>query len=333
MRKFFGASGLLIFMGVMWAGITAAAPPKARSFDFNYHVVIKEIPAQARDLKVWLPLLPHNDYQLIDAVTIEPKDSYTVTTDKTYQNRMISYTFLRPQASEIKINIHYKVKRYEYSKKGGLFSARENLSKEKEPLGRYLQADRLVTVTADIQQLASQLTKGKKTTLQKARALYDYVFKNVSYDKTIPGWGNGDTARVCLVKAGNCTDFHSLFISLARAAGIAAKFVIGVPIQPDQKEGQIKGYHCWAEFYDEKLGWVPVDISEAWKDKSKREYYFGAIGEDRLEFTHGRDIVLEPAQNGEPLNYFVYPYVELNGQEFKSVETTFQYKEQIKERG
>ena len=76
-----------------------------------------------------------------------------------------------------------------------------------------------------------------------------------------------------------------------------------------------------------------MDISEAWKDKAKQDYYFGSITENRLEFTQGRDITLEPAQNGGPLNYFVYPYVELNGQEFKNVEVTFKYKDQTDERG
>jgi len=334
--------------------------PPGRSVAFDYLVIIKEIPPEAQELKVWLPLLTQNDYQIIDEVIIEPQDSYTITTDKTYHNHILSYFFKSPQQSEIKINVRYKVKRYEYAKKPGLYflqhrklydflAARKFLSyaakkifrpeggiflKESvapEDLTRYSQPDRLVTLSPQIRELSAKITRAQKTTLAKARAIYDYVFANVSYDKTISGWGRGDAQRVCLVKAGNCTDFHSLFIALARASNIPAKFVIGVPLK-EEKEGRIAGYHCWAEFYDEKLGWVPVDISEAWKDKAKRDYYFGSITENRLEFTQGRDIILEPAQNGEPLNYFVYPYVELNGQEFKNVEVNFSYKDQLPDR-
>jgi hypothetical protein len=65
----------------------------------------------------------------------------------------------------------------------------------------------------------------------------------------------------CEVGRGNCTDFHSLFIGLARAAGIPARFVMGFPLPVGQSEGGITGYHCWAEFYDEGLGWVPLDAS------------------------------------------------------------------------
>jgi hypothetical protein len=59
---------------------------------------------------------------------------------------------------------------------------------------------------------------------------------------------------------------------------------------------------------------VPVDASEAAKDPSRREYFFGAHDENRVEFSRGRDLVLNPPQAGEPLNYFVYPYAEAASQ-------------------
>jgi len=40
----------------------------------------------------------------------------------------------------------------------------------------------------------------------------------------------------------------------------------------------------------------------------------------------GRDIMLEPKQLGESLNYFVYPYAELDGEIFKKVGVLFKYK-------
>ena len=167
---------------------------------------------------------------------------------------------------------------------------------------------------------------GKKTWAEEARAIYEDVIRRMSYDKTIPGWGRGDTARACLLGKGNCTDFHSLFVSLARASNIPAKFVIGFSI-PKQKEGEIDSYHCWAEFYDDNKGWVPVDISEAWKNRERADYYFGNLDEDRIEFTEGRDIILEPPANAGALNYFIYPYAEIEGKPVKNVKTYFRFKE------
>jgi hypothetical protein len=37
------------------------------------------------------------------------------------------------------------------------------------------------------------------------------------------------------------------------------------------------------------------------------------MNDNRLQFSGGRDIRLDPPQQGEPLNYFIYPYAELDG--------------------
>src|SRR6185295_17624397 len=100
----------------------------------------------------------------------------------------------------------------------------------------------------------------------------------------------------------NCTDFHSLFISLARSRQMPAKFEMGFSLPPERGSGDIPGYHCWAKFKPENRGWIPVDISEANKvkeaDPQMVEYYFGNLTENRVTFTVGRDLVLVPKQAG-----------------------------------
>ena len=44
-------------------------------------------------------------------------------------------------------------------------------------------------------------------------------------------------------------------------------------------------------------------------------YYFGGLTVDRVDFTAGRDVNLEPRQTGSPLNFFIYPWVEIDGKE------------------
>jgi hypothetical protein len=46
-----------------------------------------------------------------------------------------------------------------------------------------------------------------------------------------------------------------------------------------------------------------------------------------VQFTQGRDLKLEPAQNGPPLNYFVYPYVEIGGKEYPNVSIAFSFED------
>jgi hypothetical protein len=68
-----------------------------------------------------------------------------------------------------------------------------------------------------------------------------------------------------------------------------------------------------------------VDISEAWKHQEKRDYFFGSYDVNRMQFSVGRDLRLNPPQEGKPLNYFVCPYVEVDGQEFPNVALAFSF--------
>src|SRR5260370_2164928 len=196
-------------------------------------------------------------------------------------------------------------------------------------MGRWLGPDRLVPLDDKIRQWAREVVDaaGARTDLEKARAIYNHVVATVKYDKTGTGWGRGDIYYACDARRGNCTDFHAIFIGYSRAVGIPARFAIGFPLPSERGTGQISGYHCWAEFYAKGIGWVPIDASEAAKDPAKREYFFGAHDENRVEFSKGRDLVLTPAQQGDPLNYFVYPYVEADGKAYSNVETTHSYRD------
>jgi len=93
---------------------------------------------------------------------------------------------------------------------------------------------------------------------------------------------------------------------------VPARFEIGFPLAPQRGHGSIGGYHCWAFFFSDEYGWVPVDISEADKHPELKDYYFGNLTEDRVTFSSGRDITLVPKQHAGPLNFFVYPYVEVD---------------------
>lgn len=186
-----------------------------------------------------------------------------------------------------------------------------------------------MTLSPRVRKLATEVTAGRKTTIDQAQAIYDHLLATMKYDKTIPGWGKGDTERACDIRAGNCTDFHSLFLSLARAKGIPSRFVIGFPLPSNgpAKDGQVKGYHCWAEFYVKGKGWIPVDASDASKssDPAVRKYLFGNLDPNRVQVTMGRDLVLEP-RTAQPLNYFIYPHAEANGEEVGTAAVALEFR-------
>jgi len=185
-----------------------------------------------------------------------------------------------------------------------------------------------IRITDEVRAIARRETAGKPTVVAKAHALYDWVYDHMQYDKTVPGWGLGDIPYCLKVGKGNCTDFHTLFIALARASGIPARWNMGFPLAyGDGTAGgpqEVKGYHCWAEFYAPGAGWVPVDISEARKHPELKAYFFGGLSGNRVLFTRARDASLEPAGTGRRLNYFIYPVARADGQDVSS-EWTLRY--------
>ena len=318
----------LLALSVVVSFPSEYSPPR-RSFLFTFHVALKAIPSSAQRVRIWLPRPASDDNQTVVLKRVNGSVPLRETREAAFGNQILYGEISHPASGSAEFTIEYQVTRKEYSKGGfqNLIRADEGNAGALPPhLASFLMADRLVPVQGKLRDLADENTRGLDGAVQKAHALYDYVLHTVRYDKSGTGWGRGDSLWVCDSKHGNCTDFHSLFISLARAEGIPARFEIGFPL-PAASEGMIPGYHCWAEFYVNGPGWVPVDISEAWKDPAKRDYFFGSLDANRVQFSLGRDLVLQPKQDGPPLNYFIYPYAEVDGQPFENMEKEFSFRE------
>src|SRR5581483_2796372 len=283
--------------------------------------------APGQKLEVWFPQAHSDAFQEVRVVSASGDLPLTTARDARYGNTM--YHAITPNAvkPEYSFEVVYDVVRRERIglPLDGVKPHLERVSEHQ--LDEALAPDKLVPVGGKLAEIAASQVEGKNSTLEKARAIYDYVFSTMRYDKTGTGWGRGDAEWACDSKRGNCTDFHSVFISMARSQHIPARFEIGFPLPADKSSGEIPGYHCWAEFYDPQFGWVPVDISEAWKDQGKKDYFFGAHDVNRVQFSLGRDLILNPPQRGGSLNYFVYPYVEVDGKKWENVSNQFSFTE------
>jgi transglutaminase-like putative cysteine protease len=301
-----------------------APAQETRHFTFHYGFTAKNLPAGER-VRIWFPMAHSDAYQEVKVLSATGDLPLKKAHESRFGNEIYYAETAKAKAAELHFEVVYDVLRHQRLTLGTaaphLAEVQLNVRERKEDLA----PDTLVPVTGLPAELAVKVTAGKSTQLEKARAIYDYVFDNMKYDKTGTGWGRGDTLYACDVKKGNCTDFHSLFISMARSQGIPARFEIGFPLPPDRHAADIAGYHCWAEFFEPTHGWVPVDISEGWKHPDKKDYFFGAHDDNRVQFSLGRDLVLNPKQDGDPLNYFVYPYVEVGGKAYPNVSNAFSF--------
>jgi transglutaminase-like putative cysteine protease len=315
-RKFF----VPMFLFVM---TLPAFAQESRHFVFHYAFTVKNVPA-GKKVQVWIPAAHSDDFQEVKVVSAKGDLALKKTRDAKFGNEIYYAETKNATQPELHFEIEYDVIRHERIalNPAAHVSAAALTSQEQQ---EDLQPDALVPITGLPADLASKVTQGKSDPIDKARAIYDYVFTTMKYDKTGTGWGRGDVLYACDAKKGNCTDFHSLFISMARSQGIPARFEIGFPLPADKHSAEIAGYHCWSDFYIDGKGWIPVDISEAWKHPEKRDYFFGAHDVNRMQFSMGRDLRLNPPQDGAPLNYFVYPYVEVDGHEHPNVSLAFSF--------
>jgi transglutaminase-like putative cysteine protease len=314
---------LTLFATVAVAASDATPPDRQRDFRFTYHSEIA-IASGANHVEAWIPLPREDQFQHVTGLTVDTPVHHEIVDQKHNGNRVLHLNASAPLPASIPVTVRFDVKRTEEAP--NLERAQRNVP---EPSGgkfaEFLGPDKLVPLSGRIAQVSDKLGDETASPWQQAQIIYEYVVVVMSYDKSGTGWGRGDALYACDVRRGNCTDFHSLFIALARSRGIPARFTIGFPIGK-AKSGEIPGYHCWAEFYSGGE-WVPVDASEAWKNPARHAYYFGHLDAARVAFTMGRDLALAPRQQGEPLNFLIYPYVEVDGKPLPkdSIKNHFEY--------
>jgi hypothetical protein len=285
--------------------LAAAEAPKTRTFQFTCAGTVADLkPGQTA--RVWLPVPPSNDDQDVTIIAQDTPAVAKIGREALYGNRVLFFETLADAEGQVAFKVVYKVTRREV--KG---PSSKQLTEDMALLERLLKPDAKVPIAGK----PLDLLKDKPVPddpMDAARLLYDIVNHHMRYSKEGTGWGQGDSVWACESGRGNCSDFHSLFISLARSQKIPAIFEIGYPLPQKRGAGDIAGYHCWAKFKAGN-GWVPVDISEANKHPEMKSYYFGNLTEDRIALSRGRDLELVPRQDGPPLNFFVNPYVEVDG--------------------
>ncbi|WP_424964383.1 transglutaminase-like domain-containing protein [Ekhidna sp.] len=279
-------------------------------FTFTYEVILSEITEKSR---LWLPLAQSDRFQQINSREINSPADYQIIREAENGNEIL-FVELIPEHSNQKITVTYDLIREE----------KNPYRDDKINLDQYLGSTPLIPLTDRFATIAQETIaeRNANTPLTEARALYDYIIDNMRYAKQ-GTYGTGDANYACDSKSGNCTEFHSLFIALARSVGIPARFAVGASIPSERDEGGVNGYHCWAEFYAEGKWW-PVDISEANKYTPLATYYFGHHPANRIELSKGRNLEFSPGPASGPIPFLAYPLLEING-EFATVKTTFSF--------
>ena len=330
MRKYFYLFTLiifLIFLPNVW-GKTVSGTIKME-FNLSDHDTEKEI-------QLWIPYPVTDEYQNISNVKIAGDyDEAAVYTDRTFKTPMLYARWENGNKSR-KLNFSFDVKRQEVIKRD--FPATE-AAWDPADYSLYLASTRLGPVDGEVKKLAEKITAGQTTVLGKAKAIYDWTCENTYRNPETRGCGLGDVYKLLKEPGGKCTDISSIFVALARAAGVPAREVFGLRQGKKPVQDISKWQHCWAEFYLPGYGWVPVDPADVRKmmlkqnlklsdsrTKEYRAYFWGGIDPYRIKLGEGRDLTLNPPQAGKPINYLMYPFAQVGDKTLDWLDpATFKY--------
>lgn len=204
-------------------------------------------------------------------------------------------------------------------------------------LARYLKPTALIPTDGIVRETATAITRGHRSGLSRARAIYDWIVEHTVRDPEVKGCGLGDIRWMLETKnlAGKCADLNALFVGLARAAGLPARDLYGIRVAPSQQFASLgraggnitTAQHCRAEVYVDGYGWIPVDPADVRKlileERAQaalsdpyvaraRAALFGSWEMNWIAFNDAHDVVL-PGSTGKPLPFFMYPQAESDG--------------------
>ncbi len=200
----------------------------------------------------------------------------------------------------------------------------------------FLRPTKLMPTDGIVKSTADEITKGSKTDVAKARAIYEWIVDNTFRDPKTRGCGTGDIRFMLESRdlGGKCADLNALYVGLARAAGLPARDVYGIRIAKSElgykslgpsTETVTAAQHCRAQVYLPAYGWVPVDPADVRKVvleeppgnrpldddmvKKARTRLFGSWEMNWMGYNFAHDVVL-PGAAGAEVGFLMYPQAE-----------------------
>jgi transglutaminase-like putative cysteine protease len=330
MTKLARLTGILFFVlmaATSWAKSQSGVI--TMNFDLSGH-------KPGEEARLWIPYPMSDKNQVICDVKVSGNFAESaVYSDRVYTTPML-FARWDKGAKDRKLTLTFAVTRDEV--------LRRDFPEKEAPWSpadykELLSPSHLAPLAGPVKELAAKITKGKTTVKDKAKAIYDWTVENMYRDPATRGCGIGDVCALIDKPGGKCADIHSVYVALARAAGVPAREVFG--IRQGKKDGQdiSTWQHCWAEFFLPGYGWVPVDAADVRKmmltqklelkdpkTVEYRKYFWGGIDPYRVKLSVGRDLTLNPAQKGPAVNYLMYPFAQIGDQTLDWLDPkTFKY--------
>lgn len=204
---------------------------------------------------------------------------------------------------------------------------------------RFTRGTALMPTGGIIATTAAEITRGARTDVDQARAIYEWVVEHGYRDPQTRGCGTGDVKAMFDRGSfgGKCADLNALYVTLARAAGLPARDVYGIRVAKSAfgyrslgaaSSTITKSQHCRAEVFLAGHGWIAVDPADVRKvvleEKESpiplddptvdavRRKLFGACEMNWVAYNDAHDIEL-PGSKDRALGFLMYPQAETDG--------------------
>jgi transglutaminase-like putative cysteine protease len=204
----------------------------------------------------------------------------------------------------------------------------------------------LIPTDGIVRKTALEITRGKSSDIDKARAIYDWVVDNTFRNPKTRGCGVGDIKAMLETGnlSGKCADLNALYVGLARAVNLPARDVYGLRVARSDfgyrslgvgSPNVTRAQHCRAEVFLVGYGWVPVDPADVRKvvleEKPQpttladpivppvRAKLFGAWEMNWLAYNEAHDVKL-PGSKGPAVGFFMYPQAETGNERLDSLD-------------
>ncbi len=314
---------LLTSAAVSEAGSVSATvePPKTTTYDVRQSVVLNEIPKGAKKAALWISIPDEDPAQrVLDLAVVSSPGPWKIVRDKDRGGRFLYVEVDKPKADTLTTTVSFSLTRSAITNELEGATAAALPASQRALFAEDLRVDAPhMEVTPKIRKIIKEVCGDEENPVVQAQKLLNYVAENADHysrNPNVPTCGVGD-AESCMAKGGGCcSDLHSLFISLARGAGIPARLQMGYRLQEKNVGIEFNpGYRCWAEYFIAGYGWVPADIVEAdaASDPVEKMRWFTGLTERRLHLNEGREFDLPLKKDRARVNLMTIGYAEVDG--------------------